>query len=1310
MSPSFFSRRSVFGVSVALLILLVFFFFFPSIIRGARLAVAGKKNNIKDWLPNDFRETVELSWFAQYFMGESFVLATWDGCTEDDQRLRLFSAKLSHESAQRVVPDSAEHRRARELAEKLQLFLEPSTLDNWGGLGEKWFASPSGRYYYLTPDGQLFRWLEGSNAVGGLGRMIKRSLGSYQLRGELIADFSQPSEAGRVNDFYNDPTLLAASLFQTVQTGADLVEQLAVEGGPLWPIDLTDLEQRAGVARTRATERLTGTMFAPALPADFDWTPGAVFDRLPVESRESVPADFDFLVRSAVEQIQQRFGGTAEGLRRASMDERAQAWEELCRAIGIPLPPRQTCILVTLTPLGKDHLGRSVGRGVVGGPRGRLMILADESGLAAAPPPSMAPPPFDRDALDIAVSEGRPVLRLGGPPVDNVAIDEEGTVTLVRLVGYSGVIGLGLAFLCFRSFNLTLMVFTVGVSAAALGLAICYWAGCTVDAILMTMPSLIYVLGISGAIHIVNYYRDEVYHAGTPGAASRAIKHAMAPCFLAAFTTALGLISLCTSNIVPIYNFGLYSAIAVMTTLLILFTYLPAALETFPPAFALARVSPRSPAVGDHEPEFDGESNGVTEFWAAFGRLVTSHYRLMIVLCLMIFAAGLLGLPKIKTSVQLLKLFDSKARIIADYGYLESNFGKLVPMELVIRVPPVMISKRTNKPEVVTDPDRSLGSRSATADTSASGSAPVDVALGGQAPTEYRHPLTLLQRAEAVDLIDTAVRRTLGESGTGVIGRTMSAVTFLPPLPEPSSSYSPVRSRFESGLAKSLDDLSTSDFFRYEKSGPFDGSELWRVSLRVGALNDVDYGQFVDDLRKTVAPVLDAYRARDLILSACEAAASDRQSSADAAANPVMKRKIEAPRVLLLGYREPQSMGQEDFLEIGSPAERDREIAAAIAAGRQSDLIRTDRLYVSALAELLAGERIRRPVWIDVDSDQAKVKPGDAQWQSLLEAVDVVVLLGDQQAIDAETLASQVEHFVDARSSSLPRAEPTLIGSVPTELNPGPLEAIYTGIVPVVYKAQRTLLISLIQSIFLAFVMIAVVMILLLTPGKFPAALFRPRPFGYGVVAGLIAMVPNVFPLVVVFGAMGHAMTLVDIGTMMTASVAMGIAVDDTIHFLTWFRLHIDRGMTRVEAIIETYRRVGPAMMQTTLVAGLGLFVFALSTFAPTQKFGTLMLVMLGVALVGDLVLMPALLASPLGSWFAPRSQFEPLAADVPARPHQPAIFADLPDTTGNQGRTSIESVSDLVSVSAAHQPPPDPIGNLRPTARSDSRGNRETH
>jgi multidrug efflux pump subunit AcrB len=141
------------------------------------------------------------------------------------------------------------------------------------------------------------------------------------------------------------------------------------------------------------------------------------------------------------------------------------------------------------------------------------------------------------------------------------------------------------------------------------------------------------------------------------------------------------------------------------------------------------------------------------------------------------------------------------------------------------------------------------------------------------------------------------------------------------------------------------------------------------------------------------------------------------------------------------------------------------------------------------------------------------------------------------------------------------------------------------------------------------------------------------------IPGGLISMLPNVFPVFLVFGTMGHLGVLVDIGSMMTASVALGIAVDNTIHFLTWFRDGIRMGLSRHEAIEMAYQRCASAMTTTTIIGGLGLSVFILSTFTPTQRFGILMLTILIAALVGDLVMNPALLAGPLGRYFEPRQR-----------------------------------------------------------------------
>ena len=195
------------------------------------------------------------------------------------------------------------------------------------------------------------------------------------------------------------------------------------------------------------------------------------------------------------------------------------------------------------------------------------------------------------------------------------------------------------------------------------------------------------------------------------------------------------------------------------------------------------------------------------------------------------------------------------------------------------------------------------------------------------------------------------------------------------------------------------------------------------------------------------------------------------------------------------------------------------------------------------------------------------------------------------------------------------------------------VDAVYTGSAPLVFAAQQELLRSLMRSFCLAFVLIAVVMVLLLRSAS----------------AGMLAMLPNIFPTMVTFGLLGWIARPVDVGAMMTASVALGIAVDDTLHFLTWFRRGLMRGDTREEAIVEAYQRCAPAMTQTTLIAGPSMAVFYLSSFQPVSQFGLLMFILLAAALLGDLVMLPALLATPFGARFFQKSRRGEASASKPA-------------------------------------------------------------
>ena len=177
---------------------------------------------------------------------------------------------------------------------------------------------------------------------------------------------------------------------------------------------------------------------------------------------------------------------------------------------------------------------------------------------------------------------------------------------------------------------------------------------------------------------------------------------------------------------------------------------------------------------------------------------------------------------------------------------------------------------------------------------------------------------------------------------------------------------------------------------------------------------------------------------------------------------------------------------------------------------------------------------------------------------------------------------------------------------------------LVTGGVPLVHRAQKQLLDDLITSFRYAFLTITLTMVALLR----------------GFVRGLTAMIPNIFPCVIVFGMMAWLAKPIDMGAMMTAGVAIGIAVDGTLHFMTWVRRGIHNGLHYKKAVTYAYEHCSTAMTQTTFICSFGMLIFCMSGFLPIAKFATLLCFLLLTSLVGSLVLLPALLYGPLGKIF----------------------------------------------------------------------------
>ena len=168
----------------------------------------------------------------------------------------------------------------------------------------------------------------------------------------------------------------------------------------------------------------------------------------------------------------------------------------------------------------------------------------------------------------------------------------------------------------------------------------------------------------------------------------------------------------------------------------------------------------------------------------------------------------------------------------------------------------------------------------------------------------------------------------------------------------------------------------------------------------------------------------------------------------------------------------------------------------------------------------------------------------------------------------------------------------------------------YTGKNHLFHSAQATLLEDFYRNFILAFIIITPVLMIVL------------RSFWLGV----LAMLPNLFPIVVLFGSLGWLNWPVDLAIAITTSVALGIAADDTTHFLIRFRTFGGSTANIVAPVRKAISQCGPAMMHTTAIGSAGLLVYGISEMTVVSNFSISITCMLILALIADILILPALL------------------------------------------------------------------------------------
>lgn len=167
-----------------------------------------------------------------------------------------------------------------------------------------------------------------------------------------------------------------------------------------------------------------------------------------------------------------------------------------------------------------------------------------------------------------------------------------------------------------------------------------------------------------------------------------------------------------------------------------------------------------------------------------------------------------------------------------------------------------------------------------------------------------------------------------------------------------------------------------------------------------------------------------------------------------------------------------------------------------------------------------------------------------------------------------------------------------------------------TGLFPMGMKAADYLVVNELQSFGLSILTISLILLVLFSSLK----------------AGLVSLVPNVIPSFLVLGLLGWLGAPLDFYTMMLAPVAVGIAVDDTIHFMTLYRAEVLKDGDIRRALVETVKECGQAVVFNSMILGLGFGIMAVATTPGLANLGKYGFLAIFSGLVCELFLLPALI------------------------------------------------------------------------------------
>lgn len=782
----------------------------------------------------------------------------------------------------------------------------------------------------------------------------------------------------------------------------------------------------------------------------------------------------------------------------------------------------------------------------------------------------------------VEATRGDEKIYYGGIPFQMIFLTDIIQSDLGKLIPLVILLVMGILFMSFRSPRGVLLPLSCVLMSTIWVLGITSLLKIPLTIASDAMPVLLVAVGSAYGIHMLSRYNEVVRPGDNKIQGIReALSEVGFPIFLAGVTTLIGFLTFLSSNLNPIREFGVFTALGVGFAMIISVTFLPAVLSHL----KVKRTRRRSEKM-EHE--------WSTRMMDKLGGFVLRNAKLIIACCAAVVLFSLFMVTRLSREVNMIDYFKKSSEIRQAEEMMEERLGGSIPVQIVVKgdLKNPFVLKEMIRFEKFLEAQPDIRNPQSIADLICEMNWVVN---GHRTIPETREGVAnlwffiegneVLNQLIADDAMEALIQAKLGTVNTKQVIALVNQVEGY------------INQELRTDLVELRISLASSDFaaeLAKERMERILSKIDWDIRKR-----DLAWNPHNAELRESLftASYPDSGGFEDDLIDAIEKKVGDylRAESADI---QVESEKVIPSIIADIGDALRLGKSGERFAGAKTPEWGETDIVAILKKNIPQTLYADDPQAVDYAAEKIVAIIKDGKNWARVNGLIQQIKaflPGSlANNEKFLSD-----LRDDVWEINEEWTAVSGSKY----------ANPNLPDNTNVE-NLTKLSAQQTGM-PIIYNdLDRQIMKS--QAFSLSFAILLVFLLLA----------FRLK----SLIGGLISITPIILTILINFTIMAIFGIPLDVVTVLIGSVAVGIGIDYTIHFIIRFKVEHARSKTELEALDKTLESTGKTIVINALSVMMGFLVLVLGNVVPMQRFGYLIALTMIISATASLTVLPALL------------------------------------------------------------------------------------